>query len=134
MDPASWLSPVSEDAIFNLLCLASFVNFLFCIMDGSYAAYFANTHSRAFGAGREHFDMSRTINTLIGKVLLHQQLGFILLIATFLWQSTKWCHPLAWVVLFVCLVAPTMAWATSSIVPVADPSETHLADFVFELQ
>jgi len=81
-------------------------------MDGSYSAYFANTHSRAFGAGREHFDMSKTINALIGKALLHQQCGFLLLIATFLWQSAKSCHPLAWVVLFVCLVAPSMAWAT----------------------
>lgn len=113
--PASWLVPVSEDAVFNFLCLASFINFLFCIMDGSYCAYFANTHSRAFGAGWGHFDMSKTINMMIGKSLVHQQIGFMLLIATFLWQSTRWCHPLAWVVLFVCLLAPTMQVATLSI-------------------
>ena len=110
--PASWLVPVSEDAVFNLLCLVSFINFLFCIMDGSYSAFFANTHSRAFGTGREHFDMSKTINMLVGKSLLHQQLGFVLLIATFLWQSTELCHPLAWVVLFVCLVA-YLSWNRS---------------------
>jgi lysylphosphatidylglycerol synthetase-like protein (DUF2156 family) len=107
--------PISEDAVFNFLCLTSFLNFLFCIMDGSYCAYFANTRSRAFGAGREHFDMSKTINTLIGKALVHQQIGFFLLIATFLWQSAKYSHPLAWVVLIVCQVAPAMAWATVSI-------------------
>lgn len=112
---AGWLVPMTNDGAFNVLCLASFFNFLFCVMDGSYSAFFATSHGRAIGAGFEQFDMSKTINQLLGKALLHQQIGFVCVVALVLWQSALLSHPLAWIVLFVSTVAPSMGVATGVI-------------------